>query len=281
MCAVTTQRTRADRCPGVTRPWPAEDGPLVRVRVPGGRLSGVQWRALGEASQAYADGWVHLTSRANVQVRSVRDLDAFAAALEAAGLLPSRRHDLVRNVMCSPLTGLSGGRADLRPVLAELDRLMLADERLAGLPGKFLVALDDGRGDVAGGEHDLGCLAVDAGHARILINGRGGSLVTLSEVADAIVGLQHAFLDVRENAWHVGELRVDQQNLGLRLSAIQLPTYTPPPFGDVVAGVFHLEVDGGAARAETLTCTTVDEVVITPWRSLLLRTCLLEHQEIR
>ena len=33
-----TTRTYADRCPGVFRPWLADDGAIVRLRIPGGRV---------------------------------------------------------------------------------------------------------------------------------------------------------------------------------------------------------------------------------------------------
>ena len=39
-------RSRPDRCPGIVHPWPADDGGLVRIRVPGGRVPLPALRAL-------------------------------------------------------------------------------------------------------------------------------------------------------------------------------------------------------------------------------------------
>ena len=107
------QRSRRDRCPGVFRPWPADDGGLVRLRLIGGRLSGESLAALGEVARTYGDGDVHLTKRANLQLRAMPatdgDLpDEVVEAIAATGLLPSRTHELVRNVMVSPETGSRG-----------------------------------------------------------------------------------------------------------------------------------------------------------------------------
>src|SRR6476620_2825745 len=124
----TATRDRADRCPGVTRPWPAEDGSLVRIRVVGGALPTSALASLVDLAGRFGDGDLHLTKRANLQLRALADPvpDAFVAGVRDAGLLPSSSHELVRNVMVSPLSGRLGGRADLRSVATGLDRLVLA-----------------------------------------------------------------------------------------------------------------------------------------------------------
>src|SRR6185369_7551289 len=109
------------------------------------------------------------------------------AAVEATGLLPSRRHELARNLMCSPLTGLSGGRADLRPVVRELDERLCAQPELGDLPGRFLFVLDDGRGDLVGRETDLGAVVLDEETAQLRVGPAWGPVVGLGTVAEALV----------------------------------------------------------------------------------------------
>ncbi len=197
-------------------PWPADDGGLVRVRVPGGQVSTAALRALAEVAGEYGDGRVRVTGRANLQVRAM-PLDADGrlaapalAALEATGLLPSQAHDRVRNILASPQTGLAGGRADLRPVVAALDARLVDAPELAGLPGRFLFTLDDGRGDLADRHKDLGLVALDAGSAQLRVGEGYGAVVDLRDAADALVGLAREFLAARGSgpaaAWHVDEL---------------------------------------------------------------------------
>lgn len=156
-----TIRDRADRCPGILRPWPAADGLLVRVRLIGGHATAAQLRGLVAAASAFGDGRIRPTTRANLQLRAfpgtdgVLDADALAA-IEASGLLPAPTHDRVRNITVSPQTGIAGGRADLRGVAAELDALIVASSVLPSLPGKFAFVLDDGRGDLIDRICDLG-----------------------------------------------------------------------------------------------------------------------------
>lgn len=97
-------------------------------RLVGGRLTTAELASLLAVSKEYADGTVHLTTRANLQLRALprdpvdetRLHPEALAAIESTGLLPSRTHELVRNILVSPQTGLDAadgdGRANLRPV---------------------------------------------------------------------------------------------------------------------------------------------------------------------
>ncbi|MER6873419.1 precorrin-3B synthase, partial [Amycolatopsis sp. NPDC000673] len=96
-------RVRADACPGVFATHDAADGPLARVRLPGGVVTADRLRALASCAEDLGDGDVHLTSRANVQLRGVRR-PGLAGRLTEAGLLPSPSHERVRNVLASPLS---------------------------------------------------------------------------------------------------------------------------------------------------------------------------------
>ena len=268
-----TDPRRADRCPGVLRPHEAADGAIVRIRVPGGQTTGTALRDLSRLAQTYGSGLLQLTSRASVQVRGLPAAvpEPFEDAVARAGFLPSAEHERVRNIVASPLTGLVGGRADLRPLVARLDRALVAEPRLAALPGRFLFVLDDGRGDVAGLGGDLGYRALDAGRGELLVGDRRRTRpVRLAEVAETLVDLAVRFLDRRGEAWHVRQL--DGPLLeGTEKALLEPPV--PRPAG-VVAD--HLVVDVplgllGPAQVDAVQAAVGGgPVVVTPWRSLVL-----------
>lgn len=274
-------RRRRDRCPGVLRPWPADDGALVRIRLVGGQVPAAALAALAAVSARFGDGDLHLTGRANLQLRGLPAADAalpetVVDAIEGTGLLPSRTHELARNVMMSPQTGLAGGRADLRPVAAGLDRLLCADPRLAALPGRFLFTLDDGRGDVAGRATDLGLVALDATTAQLRVGSAGwGPAVALADAPAAMAALAHDFLDARGHgdtaAWHVDELPAPlggsaEPDPRARVNAPPLP-HGRVPGGDHVAAADGVLTPDLVAR---LTQVAGRVLVVTPWRGVLV-----------
>lgn len=274
-------RDRADQCPGVLRPWQADDGLLVRLRLVGGRLPVAALERLLRISLEFADGSVYLTRRANLQLRALSGRPGqqgqlrpeVVAALEATGLLPSRSHELVRNILVSPQSGFSGGRVDLRPVSAQLDALLCGDPRLAHLPGRFLFVLDDGRGDLIDRATDAGLVAISGTKAQLRVGEGWGPVVNIAGAAEELAGLAGAFQTARGGGpkapWHIHEL---PRPLGPVVAAdARLPTPSGPlPYGPVPGGT-HVRVPDGVLTPEhgrSLLAHT--ELVVTPWQGVFI-----------
>lgn len=272
-------REGPDACPGAIQVHQALDGGLARIRVPGGALTADQWRAVSEASAALGAGGLELTSRGNLQVRGLAAgaETALAEQLSAAGLLPSLTHDRVRNIVASPLSGRDGrGVVDVRPLVTELDAALCADRELAALPGRFLFALDDGRGDVAGLGADVGLRG-----RTVLLAGRDSGLrVAPGEAVAALLAAAHAFLAERDDHWRLSELDDGVARVAARLGATPpaLPAARPVSWGPIGAVP---QVDGrvavaaavplgrlSAAQAEVL--CGAPAVVVTPWRGVVV-----------
>jgi precorrin-3B synthase len=262
----------------VLRPWPAPDGALVRIRLAGGRFTPDALVALSEVAVEYGDGDIHLTGRANLQLRALPMVadevtTEVVAAIEATGLLPSRSHELVRNLMTSPQTGLAGGRADLRPVVAELDRLLCDDPRAAGLAGRFLFVLDDGRGDLADRPADLGLIALDGESGQLRVGDGWGEVVGLDDAPSALLALVHRFLDLRGDGphapWHVAELDVSLADPVTRDPRAEVVA-PPLAYGDVPGGV-HVPAPDGVVGPELAAELAAPGrgLVVTPWRGIL------------
>ncbi|GGM72977.1 precorrin-3B synthase [Longimycelium tulufanense] len=211
---VSGDRSRPDACPGALQVHQAADGGLARVRVPGGALTAEQLRALGNGAVTFSDGHLELTSRGNVQLRGLcaGDEARLAQLLHMIGLLPSASHERVRNILASPLSGRDGlGALDVRPLVTDLDRALCARMELAELPGRFLFTLDDGRGDVAGLEGDVGVLALSRTEVALLLAGEDSGLrVSPVEAVRTVLAAARAFLAERaaqgSTAWRLAEL---------------------------------------------------------------------------
>ena len=253
-------RSGADRCPGVLRLAEAADGFLARVRLPGGLVSGAQLRVLARLAAELGDGRAELTSRGNVQLRGLAGDAAgpLTSALERAGLLPSLTHDQVRNVLASPLAGLDSG-ADLTGVVRALDAGLCARPRLAELSGRFLFALDDGRGDVAGLSADVTAVVRPGGAVvhGLGVDGPGAA------VAAVMLGCAEAFLDLRaesgdapaRGAWRIADVPGGADRVrGAVAARFGLARAGGPPTGTGPAsGVTASGVTASAATAAAVT----------------------------
>ena len=315
-------RLRPDACPGVFAPHDAADGALARIRLPGGVISAPGLRAVADCADELGDGHVHLTSRGNLQLRGLSRSGALAARLVAAGLLPSQTHERVRNVLASPLSGIAagdppfgtvtavrgaaevpkGGSWDVRGLAAALDRGLCARPVLADLPGRFLFALDDGRGDVAAEDPDLCWTAPGS----LLVAGVDTGLrVAVDDAVAVLLDAAEAFLALRAGeggtAWRAAELVDGPARIAAALGARALPASCPESHlqdASRLEGGLHdtpsaaipgpvVRADGGVALVVApllgelttaqvrLLADAAPAAVVTPWRTVVLPDPLL------
>ncbi|MPY78930.1 MAG: precorrin-3B synthase [Actinophytocola sp.] len=295
MVQTSGSRARVDACPGALTTHRADDGELARVRLPGGRVTASQLAVLASCAEALGDGTMHLTSRANVQIRGVSDTLALAAWLADAGLLPSATHERVRNVVASPASGLAGGLVDVWSLVTALDDAICARPQLAELPGRFWFGLDDGRGDVGGAfddRVDVCWRAVSRDTGALLLAGVDtGVRVPVTDAVGVLVDVAAAFVRCRGEAWQVRELdEAGRAELLANCGESRFPCVGRSESvihrAECSESVIHLgavrQDDGRHAvhaglRFGTATAAQVrllaeiaDEAVVTPWRSVLL-----------
>ncbi|GAA2485703.1 precorrin-3B synthase [Terrabacter carboxydivorans] len=289
MCRVTApssrERRAGDACPGLQRPFAAADGSIVRLRPAGQPVAVEALITLREVIAAQPDPAIQLTSRGALQLRGLPDplTPRVHDAIRATGLVPSPTHELVRNVVASPLSGLDGaGRCDVRPVVADLDQAVCADPRLSRLGGRFLFVVDDGRGDVVDLSSDLAFVATGPDRGVVLAGSHDdGWEVSLDGAVDLIVRLAVEFVERAaddESVWHVDDLD-DPLTLGGpaytarpdRIGGMSRAGALPHPLGAVGQHAV-VAVPLGLLRPHHVAALarTTDAVRVTPWRSLVV-----------
>ncbi len=225
--AVAARSSDVDACPGALRLHTAADGPLARIRLPGGMITGAQLAVLDDLATSFGDGHLELTSRANVQLRALREADPtiLAARLSAADLLPSETHETVRNIVAPPLAD-----ATLRGLVASLDQALCADPALAALPGRFLFAI--GAVPLAA---DLAALPDGTDFAILFAGHDAGLRVPATRVVEALLTAAHTFLAERAGAtqaapaWRLHELPNGPATIATRTATtLDLPSAASP-----------------------------------------------------
>lgn len=276
-------RTDPDSCPGVLRLHKAADGPLARVRVPGGALAPEQLQTLAAAAHDLGDGTIELTSRGNVQLRRVRDAGALTERLACAGLLPSRTHERVRNIIASPLSGRVGDRPDIRPLVAALDAGLLDSPRLAGLPGRILFTLDDGRGDTSALRPDIGLHVLDGDRSALLLAGAdSGIRIATADATEVMLAAAHGFLELADGQWRLHEIEDGTARLATLLGLSPGPErlelvgpadrpigWLPQNDGLVALGA-GVRLGALPARTAEFLAAVERPVLLTPWRGLVV-----------
>jgi precorrin-3B synthase len=227
------------------------DGLILRVRPRLSRLSLIQLEALGEATERFGNGSLHLTNRANVLIRGMTAA-GHAEALEvlaAANLIDSDpRAEAVRNVMLLPRAGANGHAAIAEGLTAKLEHLLAKSEALYRLPGKFGIAVQ------AGSEIDATALSdvtflVQEDRIAMLLEGAAHSAAVFNgsrNAADAFLRVALVFLRMRDANPDIRRIRDAVDRFGLEAiskEALLAPMEhglrlgeAPAPAGDLSEG---------------------------------------------
>lgn len=188
-------------CPGARRPMRSGDGLIFRLRITGGRLAPAGAHAIADIALRYGNGELDLGRRGGLQLRGVRDGDLAAVETELTTLDlvdADAGAEAVRNVVASPLSDLDAtAKGDAFALAKRLEALLVADESLRQLPGKFGFSVDDG------GRFGLTEVSADIrlrflqGSVAFSLDGDVRAIVVRTEEAvAAALRLAHAFLDL-------------------------------------------------------------------------------------
>ena len=274
-------RTRdQDACPGALQVHPAADGALARVRLPGGMITAPQLESLALAATQWASSAMELTSRGNVQIRAITDTDAVTEALSASGLLPSDTHERVRNIVASPLSGRVGPETDIRALVTELDHAIQGQPELAGLPGRFLFGIDDGRGDISGLAADTGVQIIGDSAALLLAGRDTGVRLSPGDAVPTLLTVARRFAENCGTCWRISELDNTEHLLaGFAVTAeagATWPSVSRPPVGWIEQNDGRVALGAAVplgvlnARVAEYLAAINAPMVITPWRSLFV-----------
>jgi ferredoxin-nitrite reductase len=118
---------------------------MIRVRIPGGRTTSVQIRALAHLANTYGNGVLDLTTRQQIQLRQLRieHVPEIFRQMEEAGLCSLQTGmDNVRNIMTCPVAGLTAQEQfDATDLVKRLTQELVGNREYSNLPRKFNIAI--------------------------------------------------------------------------------------------------------------------------------------------
>jgi ferredoxin-nitrite reductase len=118
---------------------------MIRVRIPGGKATSYQLRALAGIAASYGNGLLDVTTRQQVQLRHIpiEQVPVIFAKLEEVGLTSLQTGmDNVRNIMTCAVAGLSPEEVcDATSIARALDDEILNNREYSNLPRKMNIAV--------------------------------------------------------------------------------------------------------------------------------------------
>jgi precorrin-3B synthase len=258
-------------CPGALRPMLSGDGWLVRIRPPSGVLTPAQAAGVARAAAAHGNGVIDLTSRANLQLRGVRE-DRHADLIDDLRALdlidPDEASETARNIIVTPFRD-DPATEDLAAALTRA----LADA--PDLPGKFGFAVDCGpRPVLSGAPADIRLERSASGTLLLRADGHPlGREVAPEAAVDAAVALARWFLDAGGATRGRGRMAALVARGAVPDGADTAPAAPLPPPGPGLCPEGALIGPAFGQMSAGLLADLADlghDLRITPWRMFLL-----------
>jgi ferredoxin-nitrite reductase len=225
---------------------------LLRVRLPGGRLTPAQATVLAQVADEFGGGRLDVTTRQDIQIHSLRieDVPAILDTLSSVGL--SSVHacgDTPRNVVGCPLGDTAAPFAGNEALVRQITKALVGRPECSNFPRKYKVAVSSCLQDcVMSWIHDVGLRATRLegrpGYDVVVGGGlsstphvaqRLGVFAPLEETADLVTAIAevfrvHGYRERRNHArmkflvadWGVGRFReVVEEELGRSLEPLE------------------------------------------------------------
>jgi sulfite reductase beta subunit-like hemoprotein len=168
---------------------------MIRIRIPGGRITAAQLRGIRDLAVESADGGAHITTRQNLELHTVQSSSVrrVLAGIEAVGLTTrSACGHTVRNVIGCTLTGICADEAfDIAPTVQALHDFFLSNASTynARLPRRINVSVAGCSGCMSHAQvNDLGFVAVRLGGKNGFQLWCAGSLASNPRLAHLLFG---------------------------------------------------------------------------------------------
>ncbi len=131
---------------GVYQQRPNEGHFMMRIKVPGGRLTTEQLRTIAGLTRDYARGIGDITTRQTIQIHwlTIENMPDIFARLDAVGLTTAGAcGDITRNLTSSPAAGFDPQQlTDPRPVVDALQAFFHLNKDFGDLPRKYKIAVE-------------------------------------------------------------------------------------------------------------------------------------------
>ena len=136
-----------------------------RVKIPGGRLTGLQWRKLAEIIRRFTPNTpLHLTTRQSIEIHDLQadQIPPVQSELASVGLTGfTAGGNSLRNIIVCPCSGMVDGSIDLMPLAELLETQTAKIDGIYSLPRKFKMSLSCTEACGQPWIHDLGFILID------------------------------------------------------------------------------------------------------------------------